>query len=166
MKPRLVIGLGNPLMGDEGIGWHIIDRLAGDPRLPEDTELLWGGTDLLACADQVQGRSRVILIDAMLDASQVGSVVVFRDGAGDELQGLEDRQGHVHHLSVTQAIHLLRIVSPWFQAAPLSLIAICVDSARMQPELSPMLAATIPRMVDRVLQELAEGMNLTGCGER
>jgi len=38
-------------MGDEGVGWHVINRLACDPRLPEDTELIWCGTDLLACAD-------------------------------------------------------------------------------------------------------------------
>jgi len=155
VKPHLVIGLGNRLMGDEGIGWHVIDRLARDPRLPGDTELIWCGTDLLACADQVEGRSRVTLVDAMLDTSQVGSVVVFRDGEGDGLRGLEDRQGHVHHLSLTQAIHLLRIASPSFETARLCLIAICVDSARMQAELSPMLAARMPEILDRVLQELA-----------
>jgi Ni,Fe-hydrogenase maturation factor len=72
--------------------------------LPEDTELLWCGTDLLACADQMEGRSWVTLIDAMLDTSRVGSVVVL--GNEDELLGLEDRQWHVHHLSLTQVIHL------------------------------------------------------------
>ena len=155
MKPHLVIGLGNRLMGDEGIGWHVIDRLARDPRRPRDTELLWCGTDFLACVDQVEGRSRITLVDAILDASQVGSVVVFRDGEGGGLRGLEDRQGHVHHLSLIQAIRLLRIASPSFATARFSLIAICVDSARMQTELSPMLAAGIPEILDRILQELA-----------
>jgi hydrogenase maturation protease len=153
MKSHLVIGLGNRLMGDEGVGWHIIDRLAGDPRLPEDAELLWGGTDLLACADQIEGRSRITLVDALLDPSQVGGVAVFRDGNG--LRGLEDRQGHVHHLSLTQAIQLLRINSPSFETARLSLIAVCIDSARMQPELSPTLAARMPHILECVLQELA-----------
>jgi hydrogenase maturation protease len=140
-------------MGDEGIGWHIIDQLAHDPRLPEDTELVWCGTDLLACADQVEGRSRVILVDAMLDACQVGNVVVLRDESG--LLALEDRQWHVHHLSLTQAIHLLRIASPSFATVRFSLIAICIDSARGQPELSPRLAARMPEILDCVLQELA-----------
>jgi hydrogenase maturation protease len=142
-------------MGDEGIGWHVVDRLARDPRLPKDTDLIWCGTDLLACADQVEGRNRVILVDAMLDASQVGSVLVFRGGEKDGLRGLEDRQGHVHHLSLTQAIHLLRIASPYFETARLRLIAICIDSARIQPELSPMLASRMPEILDRVLRELA-----------
>lgn len=152
MKSHLVIGLGNRLMGDEGVGWHLIERLAGDPRLPEDTELLWCGTDLLACADQIEGRSRITLVDALLDPSQVGSVTVFRDGNG--LRGLEDRQWHVHHLSLTQIIHLLRIVSPSFGLVRLRLIAICIDSARMQPELSPALATRMPQILECVLQEL------------
>jgi len=152
VKSHLVIGLGNRLMGDEGVGWHIIDRLAGDPRLPEDTELLWCGTDLLACADQIEGRSRITLVDSLLDPAQVGSVAVFGDE--NELRDLEDRQWHVHHLSLTQAIHLLRIASPSFGTARLRLIAICIDSALMQPELSPALAARMPQILECVLQEL------------
>jgi len=152
VKSHLVIGLGNHLMGDEGVGWHVINRLACDPRLPEDMELLWCGTDLLACADQIEGRSRITLVDALLDPSQVGSVAVFGDGNG--MRGLEDRQWHVHHLSLTQVIHLLQIVSPSFATARLSLIAICIDSAPMQPDLSPVLAAKMPQILERVLQEL------------
>ena len=139
-------------MGDEGVGWHIINRLAGDQRLPQDTELLWCGTDLLACADQIEGRSRITLVDALLDPPNIGSVAVFRDG--NRLRALEDRQGHVHHLSLIQVIHLLRMVSPSFETARLTLIAICIDSASMQPELSPALTARMPQILECVLQEL------------
>jgi hydrogenase maturation protease len=152
MKPHLVIGLGNRLMGDEGVAWHIIDRLGGDPRLPKDVELWWGGTDLLACAEQIEGRSKITLVDALLDPSRVGSVEVFEDRNG--LAGLEDRQGHAHHLSLTQTINLLRISSASFATARLRLLAICIDSAHMQSELSPALAASLPKILERVLQEL------------
>jgi len=145
-------------MGDEGVGWHVINRLAFEPRLPEDTELLWCGTDLLAYADQIEGRSRITLVDALLDPSHVGSVAVFGDGNG--LRGLEDRQWHVHHLSLTQVIHLLRIVSPSFETARLNLIAICIDSALMQRELSPVLAARMPQVLECILQELVSGNEL------
>ena len=152
MKSHLVIGLGNPLMGDEGVGWHIINRLAGDPRLPADTELLWCGTDLLACADQIEGRSRITLLDALLDPSRAGSVAVVGDVNG--LQGVEDRQWHAHHLSLLQAIRLLRMVTPSLETARLSLISISINSARLQPELSPPLAERMPQILERVLQEL------------
>jgi hydrogenase maturation protease len=140
-------------MGDEGMGWHVIDQLTSDPRLPEDTDLLWGGTDLLAGAEQMEGRRRIILLDTILDASPVGSITVFGDG----LLGLDDRQEHVHHLSLTQALHLLHLASPSLGAVRFSLIAVSVDSVRMQSKLSPALAARMPQILNRVLQELAEG---------
>jgi len=62
MKPVVVIGLGNPLMGDDGIGWHVAERLATDPRLPSGVEAIQGGTDLLRCAARIEGRRRAILI--------------------------------------------------------------------------------------------------------
>ena len=152
MKPHLVIGLGNRLMGDEGVGWHIIDRLAGDPRLPPDIELLWGATDLLACADQVAGRTRITLVDALLDPSQAGRVAVI--GGDEALRGLDKDKWHVHHLSLTQAINLLQIAYPSVAKARLCIIAICISSARMQPELSPELAMKMPEILQQVLQEL------------
>jgi hydrogenase maturation protease len=150
----LVIGLGNPLMGDEGIGWHVIDQLRGDPRLPEDTDLLWGGTDLLACAAPMEGRRRIILVDALLDAAPVGSVTVWGNGEG--LRGLADRQGHAHHLSLTQALQLLPLASPSLGNVQFRLVAVSIHSVRMQPQLSPALAAEMPHILNRVLQELAE----------
>ena len=154
MKASLVIGLGNPLMGDEGIGWHVIEQLRRDPRLPQDTDLLWGGTDLLACAAQMEGRRRILLVDALLDAAPVGSVTVFENG--NRLRGLEDRQEHVHHLSVTQALQLLHLASPSLGKVQFRLIAVSIHSVRVQPELSPALAAEMHHILNRVLQELVE----------
>ena len=63
MKPNLVLGLGNPLMGDDGIGCVLAERLASDPRLPADTEVLVAGSDLLRFAGRMEYRQRVILIE-------------------------------------------------------------------------------------------------------
>jgi hydrogenase maturation protease len=141
-------------MGDEGIGWHVIDQLRGNPRLPQDTDLLWGGTDLLACAAQMEGRRRILLVDALLDAAPVGSITVLGNGEG--LRGLADRQEHAHHLSVTQALQLLPLASPSMGNVQFRLIAVSVHSVRVQPELSPALTAEMPHILNRVLQELVE----------
>ncbi|MDP2996782.1 MAG: hydrogenase maturation protease [Bryobacterales bacterium] len=153
MKPNLVIGLGNPLMGDEGIGWHILDRLAADPRLPQDTELLWGSTDLLACAGQMEGRRRIVLIDAMLDPSHAGSVAVYSDRDG--FPHLDEGQEHAHQLSAVQALRLLQSCSPGLRTVPVTLIAIAIDGASVTMELSPALSAGMPELLDRILRELA-----------
>ncbi len=153
MKPKLVIGLGNPLMGDEGVGWHVIERLAGDARLPRDTDLLWGSTDLLGCAGQMEGRRLIVLVDAWLCPEAPGSIAVLGDG--EEIAALEDRQEHVHQLSVVQALRLLKACSPPLSAARFTLIAVAIASARVSSELSPAVSASLPQTLERVLAELA-----------
>ena len=150
MTPDLVIGLGNPLMGDDGIGWHVARRLAADPRLPPDTEVLDGGTDLLRCAGQMEGRRRVVCIDALLGDSEPGRLLVYRDGLAE----LETGRRTAHHLCVPEIIELLTEVSPALRETRFTLIAIAIQSADAGPELSAALAAKIPDLVDGVLDEL------------
>ncbi len=143
MKPRLVIGLGNPLMGDDGVGCRVAERLAADPRLPPGVEVISGGTDLLRCAGQIEGRTSVLVVDAVQTGAEPGSV--------QEIDPqIPDRQDHAHHLSAAQALTLLRMLTP----APVRLLGIAVRSAACEPDLSPALAARVPSILDRLLEEL------------
>jgi hydrogenase maturation protease len=144
MNPLLAIGLGNPLMGDDGIGWHVAERLAADPRLPADAEAICGGTDLLRCAAQIEGRRRVVLIDAVQDDAPPGTVSVIGEDAVDS------HQGNAHHLSAGQAMQLLRLTMP----VCFTLLGVSVPSARMASGLSPALSACMPAILDRVIEEL------------
>jgi len=146
MKSVLVIGLGNPMMGDEGVGGHVADRLSADPRLPDNVEVACGGTDLLRHADRMERARRVIVIDAIEEKAAPGTVTVF----GDTPDVLENRQEGAHALSAVQAIQLLRMTL----AAPITLIGISIARAGLGHGLSPALAARIPAIVDRVLKEL------------
>ena len=146
MKPLLAIGLGNPLMGDEGIGWHVAERLAGDARLPEHVEVICGGTDLLRYAGEMEGRRRVVLIDAIEDGSDTGRVTVF----DRDFRGLEDHQEHAHHLSAIEAVRLLSLIVP----TSFSLLGISISSARCEPALSPSMAARMPAILRQVLENL------------
>ena len=145
MKPVLVIGLGNPLMGDDGVGCAVAERLADDGRLPDGVEAMSGGSDLLRCAGRMEGRRRVVVIDAMQDGGEPGSVQVLEESAG-----LDERQDHAHHLSAVQAIRLVQMIAP----VPCTLLGISIPSAAAGTGLSPMLAARMPAILDCVLQEL------------
>ena len=146
MKALLAIGLGNPLMGDEGIGWHVAERLAGDARLPEHVEVICGGTDLLRYAGEMDGRRRVVLIDAIEDGSDPGTVTVF----AEDFRGLEEHQEHAHHLSAIQAVRLLRLIT----STRFTLLGISISSARCEPALSPPMAARMPAILRQVLDNL------------
>jgi hydrogenase maturation protease len=77
----LVLGLGNPLLGDDGVGWRVVDRLeatldgrSASRRLPafELDRLARGGLELM---ERMTGYDRVILVDAVVsDRDAPGAV--------------------------------------------------------------------------------------------
>jgi len=146
MKPLLAIGIGNRLMGDDGVGCVVAERLAGHPRLPECVEVICGGTDLLRYAGQMEERSRVVIIDAIEGDAEPGSVAKFEGGCS----GLDEHQDHAHHLSAVQAIRLLEMTT----SARCTLLGISVSSVAVGTGLSPTVDARVPAILDRVLQEL------------
>jgi len=72
-KKTLVLGLGNVLMGDEGIGVHIVQALE-KRTLPAGVECLDGGTGGFVLLEPLQNAGRVILIDAAADGNPPGTV--------------------------------------------------------------------------------------------
>jgi len=69
----LVLGIGNVLMGDEGVGVHVVRHLEKED-VPAGVELLDGGTGSFLLLDPMQLARKVILIDATLDANPPGTV--------------------------------------------------------------------------------------------
>jgi hydrogenase maturation protease len=69
----LVLGLGNVLMGDEGIGVYVVRELEKLP-LPPDVECLDGGTGGFTLLEPLESADRIILIDAANDGNPIGTV--------------------------------------------------------------------------------------------
>jgi len=73
-RPKtLVLGLGNVLMGDEGVGVHVVRALEKQV-LPPDVECLDGGTGGFILLEPMQEAGRVVMIDAAADGNPVGTV--------------------------------------------------------------------------------------------
>jgi hydrogenase maturation protease len=138
MRPLLIVGLGNPLMGDDGVGALLAESLAGRA----DADVLIAGTDLLRCAGEIEGRQRVILIDAV-ESDSAGEITVTDE---DPPEGLS---AGTHTLSAPAAVGLLRHLMPevrftWLLAG--------VRSVRAGEGLSPELAAALPRLRERLME--------------
>jgi len=69
----LVMGLGNVIMGDEGVGVHVV-RAVEKHTLPAGVECLDGGTGGFILLEPMQNAARVILIDAAADGNPLGTV--------------------------------------------------------------------------------------------
>jgi hydrogenase maturation protease len=68
-----VLGLGNVLMGDEGIGVYTVRELEKHT-LPPDVECLDGGTGGFTLLEPLENADRIIIIDAASDSNPIGTV--------------------------------------------------------------------------------------------
>ena len=69
----LILGIGNILMGDEGVGAHAA-RLILEKDLPEGVKCIEGGTGGFVLLEEMQEAKRVIIIDATVDGKEVGTI--------------------------------------------------------------------------------------------
>jgi len=139
-----IVGVGNSLMRDEGIGVHVARALA-NVDLPEGTHVIDAGTDPDVAFD-LDGFDRVIVIDAALGGESPGTVYRF----GDEVEldaSVTRRACHdVGFLEILRKIARKRPEVVIFGVEP--------DELAWGLELSPAVRCSVPRVIDVVQQEL------------
>lgn len=144
----LVLGIGNVLMGDEGVGVHVIRQLNG-MKLPQGVECLDGGTGSFLLLEPMQQAKRVVLIDATIDGQPAGTVTRLTPKFSSEYPktltahdiGLKD---------LLDAAYLTRGV------LDVTLFAVSIDSLQgMGMELSPAIARRVDEIVAMALEEAA-----------
>jgi len=147
-RRTLVLGIGNTLMGDEGVGVAVVERLQELAAI-EGVECLDGGTGSFTLLGPMRDARRVILIDATSDGSPPGTV-----------RRLEPRFSRDYPRSLTahdiglkdllDAFHLLG------DPPPVTLFAVSISlPSVLGLDLSPPVAAAVPEIARRILVELA-----------
>jgi hydrogenase maturation protease len=144
----LILGIGNLLLGDEGVGVHAVHYLS-QRELPPGVELLDGGTSGADLVDHLDGRTKVIVIDAASGDGPPGSV--YRCEARD----LIEQQGtlSLHEFGLADSLHMAERLG----CAPQRVVVLGVQPASMEPglELSPDVFAVLPSVLQLALAEAA-----------
>ncbi|WP_020678212.1 HyaD/HybD family hydrogenase maturation endopeptidase [Geopsychrobacter electrodiphilus] len=147
----LVMGLGNLLMSDDGLGSRVITELERRFVPCEEVSLLDGGTLGLDLLPRLEGIEKLLIIDALEMGAEPG--VVFR------LEGEEVPRAFANKLSVHQmGLQDLLAVAELQGNLPGVLVVIGAQSAlvEMRMELSPKVAAAFEEVIAGVLTELKD----------
>lgn len=148
----LVLGLGNPILGDDGVGWRVIESLAARA-LPPNVEVDCCSLGGLSLMERMSGYERVILVDAIYTGEQpAGNVSCFT------LADLPDQSaGHTasaHDTSLRNALNVGRSME-----IPLPddrhVVVVAIEAEKVydfSEELSPEVASAVPKAVDLVLR--------------
>ncbi len=73
MKRILIMGMGNLIMGDEGVGVHFTKKLSSD-HLPKNIKIVDGGTGGFHLMPYFENFKIIILVDATLDGEKAGTI--------------------------------------------------------------------------------------------
>jgi hydrogenase maturation protease len=146
--PRIVvIGVGNLLLKDEGIGIHVIQTLQ-EIELPPDVTLIDGGTSPELWAYTRIG-DKMIIIDAAKAGGKPGAVYRFRP---EDIMAEKGILNSAHELGVIEALNLMTFAGN----KPGDVVIIGIEPAEISPglELSTVLRQKIPDIIKVVLKEI------------
>ncbi len=147
----VVIGLGNPLMADDGIGLAALERLAEGWVLGDDVELVDGGTWGMNLLPLLEGSDDVVFLDAIRTGAAPGTVVTLER---DELpRGLMLKLSP-HQIDLREILALLTLRGTL--PARVVALGIAPDRVEMSTELSAVAEAALPALLQRVTALLAE----------
>jgi hydrogenase maturation protease len=155
----LILGLGNPILGDDGVGWVIAEQVraslsdpslsAGDPPSVEIDFASLGGLSLMERLTDVE---RVILIDSIFTGQKtVGTVSQFTLSDLPDLTG--GHSASAHDTSLRNALNVgrsMHINLPEDQ----NVIIVAIEAENVydfSQELSPAVAEAVPQAVKTVL---------------
>ena len=144
----VVLGLGNTLHSDDGIGPKAIERLRSDRRLPKDVALIEGGTLGLELLTYIWDCSYLLVLDAVDVGQPPGTLVRM---SSRELQTLPGKAS-AHQLGVADLLVALRVLAN--QTPEVVLLGVQPASTEWGTELSPAVAAVLPALADAAVAEV------------
>lgn len=149
VPPILVLGVGNLLMKDEGVGVHAALKLLHMP-LPPFVEIIDGGTAGLDLLSYLENREKVIIIDAVQTNEPPGTI--FRLTPDNIGSLAREKQFSLHQPGVAE---LLRIAQTIGLSLPeVVILAVQPADISIGTDLSPSLEEKLPRLIQSVLNEI------------
>ena len=149
MSKTLVLGVGNLLLTDDGVGIHAIQRLQEIAELPEEVQVLDGGTTGLDLLYHLEGVSRLLIIDAVEIRQKPGTL---KRLTGDEVPSYLSLKMSPHEIAIPD----LLVAAKLRDLYPEEVVVWGVqpETIDVGVELSAVIAARLDEIVERVLEEL------------
>ncbi|MGC1255999.1 MAG: HyaD/HybD family hydrogenase maturation endopeptidase [Candidatus Acidiferrales bacterium] len=147
-RDTVVIGVGNTILSDDGVGVHAARLLQLDARVPPGVTILDGGTIGLELVPYASDASRVLLLDAMNSGQAPGTLARM---TGRELLGRASAWS-VHQLGVADLVAALLLVS----RHPQDVVVLGIQPASTDwgTGLSPAVDAAVRSLVNAALAQL------------
>jgi hydrogenase maturation protease len=154
VSSTLVLGMGNPILSDDGVGLLVAERLRQTP-LPADVEVQLSEVAGLRLLELVRGFTRVIIIDALKSPADEGRRPgeIVRYEAKDFKGG--HRYGSAHSIGLDTVLELGHKLG---YDMPREVVVFAIEAEDVETfgeELSPAVAVAAERVLEMIAAELA-----------
>ncbi|MEE4377875.1 MAG: HyaD/HybD family hydrogenase maturation endopeptidase [Candidatus Competibacteraceae bacterium] len=147
----LVLGIGNLLLQDEGIGVHIINELQRRFQFPPGVELLDGGTAGMELVEAMLDREQVVVVDAIRSDEAPGTLIQVE---GDAVPAFLQQHLTPHQLGIADVLATLTIAGR--TPKQLVLLGVVPHSMELSVTLSDTLQQQFAELITQVAAKLAE----------
>jgi len=149
MAEILILGLGNVLQSDDGIGVRVVKRMQERYWFSDNVRILDGGTRGMALAPSLKGVARLLVVDAVESDREPG---VLTRCVGEEVLGFLAHKVLPHQDGLTDLLRAARLLGVF----PEEVVLLGVEPAVLDTgmELSPSVAVRVDELVGMVLREL------------
>ena len=145
----LVLGVGNKLMSDEGVGVHVVERLAEKYKLPQEIQVLDGGTLGLDLLYYLEGVENLLIVDAAETGKEAGTMVRLQD---EEVPAFMSIKISPHQIGVPDMLAAAKMKDIYPKR--LVLWGIQPDEITLSLDLSPVLASKVDDLTGKLVDEL------------
>jgi hydrogenase maturation protease len=146
-----ILGIGNVLLMDEGVGVHIINKLREEYKFPKYVKLIDGGTMGLDLLPFFEGNDKVLIIDAVDFKKDPGTIDSL---TGDEIPRFLSSKLSVHQIGLPDMLFAAKLMG--ITPSEMCLIGIQPKSMEFGTELSEEVRAQMGALLERVFQKLKE----------
>lgn len=150
-QSQLVLGVGNYLMGDEGIGVHLIEQMS-NRQLPEYIDLLDGGTGGFLLLNYFEVYPVIIFVDATMDGKEEGTISLIRPKFASDFPSALS----VHDVGLKDMIESVYLME---KIPDIYLFTVSIKEIDpMWVGLSPKVSEAIPELIEQIIK-LSESLH-------
>ncbi len=152
MKKIVVLGVGNRLMGDDGLGPRVVEELQ-KRKLPANVEVMDAGVGGIAILSWIEGADKVIIVDSVQTNNEPpGTVYRFTE---KELPPSDMFMLSLHDLNLVDTLNIGKVV----QKMPEEIVILGVEVkriAQLDDRLTPEVEAAMAEVIDLVMEEIGK----------
>lgn len=148
-KSILVLGVGNILMHDEGLGVRVVEHLGAHYEFSDNVVLMDGGAGGLRLADDLTSHDCVVVVDAVMNGGAPGDLYRLE---GDDLKLSLTFKQSMHETDLLETMACCEIIGHRPNCVVLGMEPQNIEGFSL--ELTPPCAAALPELIARVLDEI------------